>query len=102
MTQVFGEGRTKAVTAIEAGPCTVLQIKTGDKDGYRAAKLGFGEVAPKKNKAKAGEKGGRKAAPKYRYMREFQLDRRSTSACSRPGTLSTSPASPAARASPAA
>ena len=72
MTQVFGEGKTKAVTAIEAGPCTVLQVKTEEKDGYRAAKLGFGEIG----KAKTGKKarGKEKAAPKYKYLREFPLD----------------------------
>jgi large subunit ribosomal protein L3 len=67
MTQVFSEDKTKAVTAIEAGPCTVLQVKTEEKDGYRAAKLGFGEVG----KGKTAKK---KATPKYKYLRELQLD----------------------------
>jgi len=72
MTQVFGEGKTKAVTAIEAGPCTVLQVKTAAKEGYHAAKLGFGEVG----KPKAGKKGRgqEKEAPKYKYLRELLLD----------------------------
>jgi large subunit ribosomal protein L3 len=72
MTQVFGEGKTKAVTAIEAGPCTVLQVKTATKEGYHAAKLGFGEVG----KPKAGKKGRgkEKEAPKYKYLRELLLD----------------------------
>jgi large subunit ribosomal protein L3 len=76
MTQVFGESQTKAVTAIEAGPCTVLQIKTDAKDGYHAVKLGFGEIAKKKSKAKTEKKkrGKAKAALKYKYMRELQLD----------------------------
>jgi large subunit ribosomal protein L3 len=76
MTQVFGEGQTKAVTAIEAGPCTVLQVKTEAKDGYRAAKLGFGEIGRKKGRAKTEKKGRGKAkkALKYKYMRELQLD----------------------------
>jgi len=72
MTQVFGEGRTKAVTAIEAGPCTVLQVKTAAKEGYHAAKLGFSEIG----KAKTGkkERGKKKKTPKYKYMRELNLD----------------------------
>jgi large subunit ribosomal protein L3 len=76
MTQVFGEGQTKAVTAIEAGPCTILQIKTEAKDGYYAAKLGFGEIGKKKGKAKTEKKKGSKAkaALKYKYMRELQLE----------------------------
>ena len=49
MTQIFDEnGKAIPVTAIEAGPCTVIQIKTVDNDGYQAVKLGFGEV--KENK----------------------------------------------------
>ena len=40
MTQVFREdGKAEAITAIEAGPCTVAQVKTEAKDGYNAAKL---------------------------------------------------------------
>ncbi|GAG40852.1 unnamed protein product, partial [marine sediment metagenome] len=42
MTQVFNEGGTvEAVTAIEAGPCTVTQIKSVDKEGYNAVQLGL-------------------------------------------------------------
>jgi large subunit ribosomal protein L3 len=76
MTQVFGEGQTKAVTAVEAGPCIVLQVKTEEKDGYRAAKLGFGEIGKKKGQAKTEKKGRGKSkqALKYKYMRELQLD----------------------------
>ena len=49
MTQIFDEsGKVIPVTAIEAGPCTVVQIKTKDTDGYEAVKLGFGDV--KENK----------------------------------------------------
>ncbi|WP_022847351.1 MULTISPECIES: 50S ribosomal protein L3 [unclassified Desulfurobacterium] len=50
MTQVFTEdGKALAVTVIEAGPCTVVQKKTEDKDGYTALQLGFME----KNKAES-------------------------------------------------
>jgi large subunit ribosomal protein L3 len=70
MTQVFGEGWTKAVTAIEAGPCTVLQVKTAEKDGYRAAKLAFGEIGRAKKKSDKKKK----PALKYKYLRELQLD----------------------------
>jgi len=42
MTSVFdGEGRTVPCTVIEVGPCTVTQIKTVEKDGYRAVQLAF-------------------------------------------------------------
>jgi large subunit ribosomal protein L3 len=43
MTQIFDEaGNALAVTVIEAGPCSVLQVKTSDRDGYEAIQLGFG------------------------------------------------------------
>jgi large subunit ribosomal protein L3 len=72
MTQVFGEGGSRAVTAIEAGPCVVTQVKTVDKDGYRAIKLGFGQVKGRKTprQGAAPEKG----TNRFRYMREFPLD----------------------------
>jgi len=46
MTQVFdAEGKAVPVTVIEAGPCTVIQRKTANSDGYDAVQIGFG---PKK------------------------------------------------------
>ena len=43
MTQVFTEdGRLVPVTVIEAGPCTVVQKKTVETDGYEAVQVGFG------------------------------------------------------------
>lgn len=72
MTQIYGKnGKVEAVTAIEAGPCTVTQVKTLEKDGYIATKLGFGEVIKKKI-AKKGAKD--KETPKYKYSREFRLE----------------------------
>lgn len=45
MTQVFdAEGRVTPVTVIEAGPCTVVQKKTREADGYEAVQLGFGRM----------------------------------------------------------
>src|SRR5690348_7023805 len=44
MTQIYGEdGRAIGVTVIEAGPCTVLQVRTAERDGYTAVQLGYGE-----------------------------------------------------------
>ena len=44
MTQVFdAKGNFIGVTVVEAGPCTVLQKKSTDTDGYHALQLGFGE-----------------------------------------------------------
>lgn len=48
MTQLFDdEGRAHAVTVIQAGPNHVTQVKTVEKDGYRAVQLGFGESKEK-------------------------------------------------------
>ncbi len=44
MTQVFdAEGRVVPVTVIEAGPCTVIQRKAANADGYDAVQIGFGQ-----------------------------------------------------------
>ena len=43
MSRIFdSSGDVIPVTVIEAGPCTVIQLKTEEKDGYQAAQLGFG------------------------------------------------------------
>ena len=73
MTQVYGKGgKNEAITAIEAGPCTVMQVKTAEKDGYSAAKLGFGEVKSPKTAKKGRSK--EKTPVKFKYLREFRLD----------------------------
>jgi len=57
MTQIFAEnGTVIPVTVIEAGPCPVVQVKTVEKDGYSALKLGFIEVEEKElNKPMLGQ-----------------------------------------------
>ena len=56
MTSIFDEsGRNIACTIIEAGPCVVTQLKTFEKDGYKAVQIGFGQKKTKNiNKAKLG------------------------------------------------
>lgn len=71
MSQVFGDdGIVAAVTAIEAGPCTVTQVKTTDKDGYNAVQLGFGEA----KRLKSPQRDHLKGTGEFRYLREFRLD----------------------------
>lgn len=49
MTQVFNEaGEAVPVTVIEAGPCTVVQVKTPERDGYQAVQLGFDPMPERK------------------------------------------------------
>ena len=69
MTQLYRENLEIAVTAIEAGPCCVTQVKTVEKDKYNAVQIGFGE-SKKLGKA---EKGHLKENGNYRYLREFRL-----------------------------
>ena len=75
MTQIFdSEGAVIPVTVIEAGPCTVVQKKTEEKDGYNAIKVGFVDVEEKKlNKPERGQFLKFKLSPK-KYLREFRLD----------------------------
>ena len=76
MTQIFDEkGNVIPVTVIEAGPCTVVQKKTVENDGYASVQLGFEDLAEKKvNKPMKGhfEKAGVSAK---KYLKEFRLDK---------------------------
>ena len=75
MTQIFDEkGRAIPVTVVEAGPCTVVQIKTKDSDGYEAVQLGFGEVKEKKLiRPIKGHFTKANITPK-KHLREFSLE----------------------------
>ena len=75
MTQIFDEkGNVIPVTVIEAGPCTVVQVKSEETDGYNAVQLGFGEVKEKKvNKPEKGHFAKANLTAK-KHLREFRLD----------------------------
>ncbi len=69
MSQLFGaDGKLAAVTAIEAGPCTVAQVKTTTRDGYNAVQLGFGEA----KRSRSSPRTPRQGARQFRYLREFR------------------------------
>jgi large subunit ribosomal protein L3 len=74
MTQVYDDGgKIVPVTVIQAGPCTITQVKTQQSDGYNAIQLGFDEV--KKARQTKSQLGAAKKAndtPK-RFIREFRL-----------------------------
>ena len=74
MTQIFDEsGKVVPVTVVEAGPCTVVQKKTVESDGYEAVQLGFGDISAKKvSKPAKGHFAKADVAPK-RTLREFRL-----------------------------
>ena len=75
MTQIFDEnGKVIPVTVVEAGPCTVTQIKTMDNDGYEAIQVGFGDVKVSRvNKPMKGHFDKADVAPK-KTLKEFRLD----------------------------
>lgn len=74
MTQLFDEtGEVIPVTVIEVGPCYVTQIKTLERDGYRAIQLGFEETKPKH--LTKGQQGHlqRSDLPMLRHLREVRV-----------------------------
>ena len=75
MTQIFAEdGKVIPVTVVEAGPCTVIQNKTVEKEGYNSVVVGYGEVKEKAlNKPQKGIFAKANVAFK-KYLREFRYE----------------------------
>lgn len=75
MTQIFSaDGKVIPVTVVEAGPCPVVQIKTTEKDGYAAVKVGFGKVEEKDlNKPDNGQFKKAGVEPR-KVLKEFKFD----------------------------
>lgn len=75
MTQIFDEtGKVVPVTVVEAGPCTIVQKKTAQNDGYEAVQMGYGDAkANKVNKPQKGHFDKADVAPK-KSLREFRFD----------------------------
>jgi len=75
MTQLFDvNGKFIPVSVVEAGPCSVTQLKTVENDGYDAVQLGFGDIKPTKaNKPQKGhfEKAG---SGVKRHLQEFKFE----------------------------
>lgn len=74
MTQLYDtSGRLVPVTVIQAGPCTVIQVKTTETDGYNAVQLGYDDVKPSRNKKpQMGHAAKANTTPK-RFVREMRL-----------------------------
>jgi large subunit ribosomal protein L3 len=75
MTQIFEEnGVAVPITVVECGPCTVLQIRTLERDGYHAVQLGFDDKK-RKNATQAARGHAKKvnAEPK-RFIREIRQE----------------------------
>ena len=75
MTQVWDENdNIVPVTVIQAGPCTISQVKTKATDGYEAVQIGFGEIKPKHvTKPLAGHFEKQGVEP-MRYLREVRVE----------------------------
>ena len=75
MTQIFdADGKVVPVTVIEAGPCSVVQKKTAEKDGYEAVQLGFMPTTDKH--LTRGQKGhlAKAGVGNLNVLKEFKLD----------------------------
>ena len=65
------DGKVQPVTVIQAGPCTVTQVKTLDNDGYNAVQIGFSE-AKKINSPQAGHQ--ERSGSKFSTLQEFEVE----------------------------
>jgi large subunit ribosomal protein L3 len=75
MTQLFGEkGEAVPVTVVEAGPCTVTELRTPQRDGYAAVQLGFGTNKEKRFSRPVLGQFQKRNLPPSRHVREFRVD----------------------------
>jgi len=75
MTQYFGEqGESVPVTVIEAGPCTITELRTADRDGYTAVQLGFGTNKESRFKRPVLGQFKKRNLPPARHVREFRVE----------------------------
>ena len=73
MSQIFdNEGNVVPVTVVKAGPLTVTQVKSAEKDGYKAVQVGFG--AKKEKNLSKPMKGHLKDLGSFRFLKEFRSE----------------------------
>jgi len=73
MSQIFDEkGNVIPVTIVKAGPVQITQVKTEEKDGYKAVQVGFGA----RNKLKKPLQGHLRGIGNFRWLREFPLGKK--------------------------
>jgi large subunit ribosomal protein L3 len=74
MTQLFGEkGNVQPVTVIQAGPCTVTEVRTSQRDGYTAVQLGYGTNKETRFKRPVLGQFKKRNLPPSRHLREFRV-----------------------------
>ena len=74
MTRVYDGDKMVPVTVIEAGPCTVLQVKTADTDSYEAVQVGFDDKLSKKDAARPESERKRSRASRAERGHVAQLE----------------------------
>ena len=75
MTQLFGEkGEVVPVTVIQAGPCTVTEIRSTDRNGYVAVQLGFGTNKETRFTRPVLGQFKKRNLPPARHLKEFRVD----------------------------
>ena len=81
MTHVYDDyGRRQAVTAVEAGPCTVIRLREPERDKYAAIQVGFEPIAESKLTKPVLGQFKKASVAAFRYVREFRLPTPSTAA----------------------
>jgi len=74
MTQLFGDkGEVLPVTLIQAGPCTVTEVRTASRDGYAAVQLGFGSNKETRFTRPVLGQFKKRNLPPSRYLKEFRV-----------------------------
>ncbi len=75
MTQIFDEnGKVIPVTVIEAGPCSVVQKKTVEKEGYTSVQLGFEDVIERKLTKPENGHFQKSGVTAKKHLKEFRLE----------------------------
>jgi len=75
MTQVYDEaGKLLPVTVVQAGPCTVLQVKTVPSDGYDAMQIGFEDAKPQRASRPQVGHAAKAGARAKKFIREVRLE----------------------------
>lgn len=87
MTRIFDEeGRSVPVTAIQAGPCGIVQVRTEETDGYSAVQLGFHEITKQRGPKRPQEGHFKKWNSRpWKYLREVRVE--NTEGCSPGATV---------------
>ena len=74
MTQHFSEkGEAIPVTVIQAGPCTVIEVRTAERNGYTAVQLGFGTNKERRFTRPVRGQFEKHNLPPSRHLKEFRV-----------------------------